>query len=51
MKRASLYRGLAEICGDAAEGVGFLQLAEGIERTERQCREIEFQFSMGKDGK
>jgi hypothetical protein len=44
-RRVLLYRGLAEICGDAAETRELIQLAHDLESAERRCREFRFNIN------
>lgn len=46
-RRAFLYRGLAEFCGDAAEQSTLLQLAADLEAADRRCREFAFRYAEG----
>lgn len=48
-KRVVLYRGLAEICGDPAEGAKFLQLAEELELADSRCQQFAFGFGQQED--
>jgi hypothetical protein len=43
-KRASLYRGLAEICGSPQKAAEFCTLAEELEAAEKHSRRISFDF-------
>ena len=45
-RRVSLYRGLAEFCGDESEGREFLRQADLLERAE--CRFEEFRFRLAR---
>ena len=44
-RRVSLYRGLAEFCGDEAEGREFLRQAELLERAEYRFEEFRFRLT------
>lgn len=46
-RRISLYRGLAEICGDMQEQRQFKKLAAALEAAEHQHREFRFKISQG----
>lgn len=42
-KRISLYRGLAEICGDKADAAKLRSVADELEAADKRCREFAFQ--------
>lgn len=44
-RRVSLYRGLAEFCGDESESREFLRQAELLERAEFRFEEFRFRLS------
>jgi hypothetical protein len=44
-RRVSLYRGLAEVCGDLLEQKQLLQMAAELESADQHCREFRFNFS------
>ena len=44
-RRVSLYRGLADFCGDEEEGRELLRQAELLERAECRFEEFRFQLS------
>jgi hypothetical protein len=46
-ERVSLYRGLAEICGDPKEAAKFRSMAADLETADHRCREFAFQFELG----
>ncbi|HYE33525.1 MAG TPA: hypothetical protein VEH27_19040 [Methylomirabilota bacterium] len=43
-KRVELYRALADVCGDEKESLKFSDLAEQLEATAAQERQIAFDF-------
>jgi hypothetical protein len=43
-RRISLYRGLAEICGDLQEQKELRDMAADLEAAELRCREFRFNF-------
>jgi hypothetical protein len=44
LRRARIYRSLAEICGDPAEVHQLRHLADQLTSTEKLCRQFEFNF-------
>lgn len=44
-ERVSLYRGLAEFCGDKKQAAEFCNLAHDLEQAELRCREFAFRFN------
>lgn len=56
-RRVRIYRGLARLCGDAAEQKKLTALAMDLEKADSLCRELNFSFqqktkdSNKKDGK
>lgn len=46
-KQISLYRGLAEICGNPDQAAQFCELADDLEDADHRCREFAFKFKNG----
>jgi len=49
-RRISIYRGLAEVCGDDWERQGILALAAELEAVEQHYRQFTFNFTARVDG-
>jgi hypothetical protein len=45
-RRALLYRGLAEFCGDAQEAADLASIAADLEDADRRCREFAFRVQI-----
>jgi hypothetical protein len=50
-RRVSLYRGLAEFCGDEDESREFLRQAEALERSEARFSELRFRLGRKAPGR
>jgi hypothetical protein len=46
-RRISLYRGLAEFCGDAGRAAKLRRMADDLELADLRCREFRFTFTNG----
>ena len=44
-RRVSLYRGLAEFCGEPKRAAEFRSLATSLESADHRCREFRFNFT------
>ena len=44
-RRAAVYRGMAEICGDPQEQRQLLRQAAALETAERHCRQFRLNFT------
>jgi len=50
-RRVSLYRGLAELCGDLREQKQLMQMADELEHADSLCREFRFNFTKPEGGR
>lgn len=50
-RRASLYRGLAEVCGDPQEAANLKALADSLESLDLNCQRLQFELKFDGGGK
>jgi hypothetical protein len=49
LRRASLYRALAEFCGDQQEAADFRARAADLESVDRRCKQLQLSLKFGGD--
>jgi hypothetical protein len=48
-RKARIYRGLADLCGDDAEAKELRKMASDIEAVDHRCQEFAFKFNRKKE--